>query len=415
MATGLPKPDAKNFGDKIREFALIGLGLTNNKLDAFVTLRMLKDANLINISTRYVSGHGGTGAGGAGPKPVVVEPAIDLTPPPPPGGFEATAGATQILFETAAPVYRQGHGHARTKIYAAPCSGGPLPTFANAVLYTDFPGNIGVAPFDPASTLRLWATWTSVDGAESEPAGGTNGVEAETGLLEDQHIANMAVGKLLAGSLAVGQYVQSADYVAGTQGWRIATLAGGQAYLEINGNAGIGGLQVGATYIQSSNYVLNTTGFRLNANGTGQIGGFVVDTNAIRSSNYIAGAQGWRLAYDGTGQLRLNTLDAISANLGLITAGQIQNSTGSVVMNFNATGSGLLLRAGPYTYYGSLAGWRYPVEINADGSGFFGRGIVAGGTVKASGSGYSIPSAERPAILFYTAPPDPIDAGGSGP
>lgn len=112
-------------------------------------------------------------------------------------------------------------------------------------------------------------------------------------------------------------------------------------------------------------------------------------------------------------KLSVTELSAIVANMGTITAGQIQNSTGSVVMNFNATGSSLLLRAGAYTYYGSLAGWHYPVEVNADGSGFFGRGIVAGGTVKASGSGYAIPDEERPAVLFYSSPPAYTDYGGA--
>jgi hypothetical protein len=412
MPTGLPKPDAKNFGDKIREFALVGLGLTNNKLDAFVTLRMLQDAGVANISQRYLSGPGGTSGGGPGPGPSVVEPAIDLTPPPPPGGFGATAGVTQILFETTAPVYRQGHGHARTKIYAAGWDGvSALPTFADAVLYTDFPGNIGVSPFDPASTLRLWATWTSVDGQESEPAGGINGVAAATGLLEDQHIANLTVGKLLAGSLSVGQYIQSADYVAGVSGWRIATLAGGQAYLEINGNAVIGGATIGADFIRSNNYIANLQGWRLKADGTGQIGGVLITADGVQSSNFVAGTSGFRWDYSGALTATGMNLYGGTLNAGTIIAGLLRNATSTVVMDLNATGSSLFLRAGPLTNYGSLAGFHYPVEIRADGSGFFGRGIVAGGTVKASGS-LAIPDAERPAIIFYSAPPAYTESGG---
>lgn len=409
---------------KLREWALVGAGLAPEKrLDSFLTLRMLRDAGVINVREAFLAGGGTAGSNGGNPggRPIVVEPARDLTPPPPPGGFLATAGITQILFETAAPVYRQGHGHARTKVYAAPDS--PLPTFADAVLYTDFPGNIGVAPFDPASSLRLWATWTSVDGKESEPAGGTNGVAAATGLLEDQHIANLVVGKLLAGSLAVGQYIQSADYVANTSGWRIQTLGGGGAFMEINGGAFIGGLVVGATYIQSSNYILNTQGYRFSSNGTGQIGGFQVTTNAIQSANYAANTTGWRLAYDGTGQIGAFTVTTTGIQSGnyvagsagwkitnagsiegadiTLTGGLLKNSTDSFHMNMNATGSSLLLRSGPSTSYGPYAGTHYPVEIYADGSAFFGRGVVAGGQLKASGT-YTIPDKERPAVIFVS-------------
>jgi hypothetical protein len=412
MSTGLPKPDAKNFGDKIREFALVGMGLLGNRMDAFVTLRMLKDAGVINVRERYLAA--GPESVTPGFRPIVVERAYDPSPPPVPGGFMATAGTTQILLQTAAPIYTQGHGHARTIIYAANYSGsGPLPTFSNAVEFASFPGNIDAVPFDPASNLRLWAKWMSADGVKSEPAGGTNGIGVTTGLVDDQKIASMSAGKILAGSLAVGQYIQSADYVAGVSGWRIATLVGGTAFIEIRGNAvfggtifanagTIGGITIGATYIRSTGYALNATGFNLNADGTGQIGGFVVEASAIRSSNYIAGTQGWRLASDGSGQLRLASLDAISANLGVLTAGVIRNSTDSVNFDFNAWGTGLMLRAGPYTYYGPYAGSHYKVEIYADGSAFFGREVVAGGTLKASGS-YLIPDKDRPAIVWETA------------
>lgn len=39
--------------------------------------------------------------------------------------------------------------------------------------------------------------------------------------IDDANIANMSVAKLTAGSLAVGQYIQSTNYVAGSSGWRI--------------------------------------------------------------------------------------------------------------------------------------------------------------------------------------------------
>lgn len=350
MITGLPQPGSANFGAKMREWALVGMGLTQNKLDTFVTLRDLQAAGIANISAQFLAGPAGSGRPiGPGTRPVIVQPAIDLTPPPPPGGFVATSGITQILFETAAPVYRQGHGHARTKIYAANYSGGPLPTFSAAVLYTDFPGNIGVAPFDPASSLRLWATWTSADGVESEPTGGTNGIAAATGLLEDQHIANVSVGKLLAGSIAVGQFIQSADYVAGTTGWRIATLAGGGAFFEVRGNAvfggtifagagQIGGSDIGTTFMRSSNYVLNTQGWALNSNGTGQIGGFTVTNTGIQSVNYVAGTSGWRFDFGGAIEARSGTFAGALAAASGTFSGTLTASAINAVDTINIAG-----------------------------------------------------------------------------
>lgn len=410
---GLPQPNSPQFGAKLREIVLVGLGLTNNRQDTFVRVRDLQDAGIATPHQVYIRNGSGKVLNGPGSS---VQPAyvVDLTPPPTPTGFSASAGTVNILFQTDPPVYTQGNGHAKTRIYAANYSGGPLPTFSSAVEFTSFVGNIAAAPFDPASNLRLWVKWESVDGVLSPPAGGTNGISALTNLVDDAKIANLSAGKILAGSLSVGQYIQSADYVAGTSGWRIQTLSGGGAYLEINGGATIGGITVGATYLQSNSYVLNTSGFKLNSNGTGQIGGFQIGTNYIQSSNYVAGTTGWKLAYDGTGQLRVATLDALSANFGTITAGIVRNSTDSVHMDFNATGSSLVLRAGASTNYGPYAGTHYPVEIYANGSAFFGRGVVAGGQLKASGT-YTIPNSERPAVLFYAAAPPYSDLGGAGP
>lgn len=39
--------------------------------------------------------------------------------------------------------------------------------------------------------------------------------------IDDAKIANLSAAKITAGSLAVGQYIQSSNYIAGTQGWRI--------------------------------------------------------------------------------------------------------------------------------------------------------------------------------------------------
>ncbi len=106
-------------------------------------------------------------------------------------------------------------------------------------------------------------------------------------------------------------------------------------------------------------------------------------------------------------------LSAITANVGTLTAGILQNSANppSFVMNLSATGSNLLMRAGDYTYYGPYAGAHYPVEIYANGQAFFGRDVVSGGAVRASGT-YDIPSADRPGFVFSAAYSPPTDSAG---
>jgi hypothetical protein len=334
---------------------------------------------------------------------------------PAPTGFVASAGTTQILFVTDAPAFRQGNGHARTRIYAANYSGtGPQPTFADAVEYTNFGGNIAAAPFDPASNLRLWAKWESRDGVLSPPAGGTNGIAATTDLVEDAMIANLNVAKLLAGALSVGQYIQSSDYVAGVSGFRLQSGSGGASFLEVRGNAlfsgtiyagagAIGGITIGSNYLRSTNYVLGTTGFNFSDNGTGQIGGVTFTTTSVQSNNYVAGTSGFRFTAGG----------AIEGGDVTLFGGLIRNAADTARLDLSASGTSILLRSGASASFG-FAGTHYPVEIRADGSGFFGRGIVSGGQVKASGT-LSIAADDKPAIIFYTTPPAYSQVGGDGP
>lgn len=292
--------DAAGLLRRLREFALVASGqATDARLDSMVTLRMLQDSGMVTIGARYLAGAPGAGPGTGGDPVISPADTVDLTAPPTPTGFVATAGITNILLETDPPRYRQGHGHARTRVYAAPVTGGPLPTFADAVLYVDFPGNIDAAPFDPASSLRLWATWVSADGVESAPAGGTNGIAATTGLIDNAKISSLSAAKILAGALAVGQYIQSADYAAGVTGWRIQTLAGGGAFMEINGGATIGGAAILADQIRSTNFTLGLQGWRLKSDGTAQIGGMSVTLTGLQSNNYVAGTSGFRLTFDG--------------------------------------------------------------------------------------------------------------------
>ncbi|GHC72621.1 hypothetical protein GCM10007320_08620 [Pseudorhodoferax aquiterrae] len=156
------------------------------------------------------SGLPGGGWGGGGSAPYVP----DLTPPPTPTGFAVSAAISHVFIEHDAPLYLMGHGHAKTRVFGAKAvTGQPMPTFANAVLLTEFTGIVYAYPSDPATHWRLWIKWVTVDGVEStDPAGGTNGLGVVTGqdvaLLLDALTGKITESELYA---ALGQRIDLID------------------------------------------------------------------------------------------------------------------------------------------------------------------------------------------------------------
>lgn len=97
----------------------------------------------------------------------------DLTPPPTPTGFEASAALTSATLQTDLPAYEQGHGHASSNFYMAEITAEvPNPGFAAAHLAAAGPEHIATAAVELGKTYRFWAKWKTVDGVESQqPAG----------------------------------------------------------------------------------------------------------------------------------------------------------------------------------------------------------------------------------------------------
>ena len=93
----------------------------------------------------------------------------DLTPPPDVTGLKVTGFFTSVMAEWDAPVYSEGHGHARTIIYAAPGADAAL---ADAVpMAESFAGPASFA--SPANAVwTVWARNQSVDGELSVNAVG---------------------------------------------------------------------------------------------------------------------------------------------------------------------------------------------------------------------------------------------------
>lgn len=199
----------RNVLTRAREELQILLGFRGDLLDKALTLR---DFGYTDIST-LKDGFGGVGpqgpvgpVGPAGPSGSETPP--DLTPPPTVTGLTITAGLGNVFIEWDAAVYTQGHGHGQTNLYAAKKAAADttLPTFGDAVRVYDATGALTLAalPSDLSIRWHVWAKWQTVDGVESSsPAGGTNGVSAQTGKIGNADLTDLLI---TADKLSQGTY-----------------------------------------------------------------------------------------------------------------------------------------------------------------------------------------------------------------
>lgn len=332
----LPSPSAPNFAARVRETLMVYLGRQGDPLDRGLTLRDLLDAGIARAAGNVTAGRGGSGS-------LVLEPGTafddepDLTPPPAPTGFRVTPSISHVFVEHDTPVYTQGRGHLRTHVYAAEVEPGQaLPTFDAAAEVAQFSGRFHALPVNPATTLRLWIKWESRDGVLSvSPAGGTNGLGTTTGqdvarlvaaltgpgnpfkvvneqftlpdgtvvppgtytadafihygqivnamianlAVDDAKIASLSASKIIAGSIEVGEYIESTGFVAGTSGWRIngdgtAEFSGVIVRGTIYATAGqIGGITIAQQALRAGQTAYDTgTGFWIGSDGRFSIG-----------------------------------------------------------------------------------------------------------------------------------------------
>lgn len=225
----LPPASAPNFLEKVREAISTYLGTRGDKLDRGVTLRDITEAGIAELRPGYLARGGKAPIGGVG---TGVEPVyeVDLTPPPTPTGFTVSAAISNIFIECASPIYTQGHGHAKTKVYGATWVSGPLPVFADAVVITEFQGTTFAHATNPATTWHLWIKWVSVDGVESTtPAGGINGLSVTTGQ-DVSTLLTALTGELTESQLSTTlgtriDLIDGASSVAGSVNARILTEA----------------------------------------------------------------------------------------------------------------------------------------------------------------------------------------------
>jgi hypothetical protein len=249
MRNDIPSDSASNFGSRVRETLMTYLGKQGDPLDRGITIRDLVDSGFASLSNFKFGG---------GSAPLIAGPSItdayvpDLTPPPTPTGFTASAAISNIIIECDDPVYSQGHGHRLSRIYGATRAGSaPQPVFADAVEITQFSGAVTSYSTNPATEWHLWIKWESIDGVLSaNPAGGTNGLVVTTG----QDVAKLL--EALTGELTAAQLYTDL-------GARI-DLIDAAASVPGSVNARVGAVQAQVNDIQNTPAYSNTTTYAAN-------------------------------------------------------------------------------------------------------------------------------------------------------
>lgn len=314
----------------VKEILEVREGRRGDRLDRMVTFRDLLDAGALT------PGQVGEVIGGPPPIPLVPGSTDPATPPTPTNlsavgalmsitltwefapGYSRLAyfevwrsetdalGDAEVIAQTFGPIYSDVVGPEGTYYYwvRAVSDAGQSPF--NAVA-----GTLGETPF------FLQPEDTEVNG-EPVQAGAylasawiMNGVvtNAKIGNLavDDAKIVNLSVAKLLAGSLAVGQYIQSSNYASGDTGFHI----------NANGNA-----EFNAVTVRGSVYAT-----------AGVIGGNEIDSSGIESPNYNGTSAGWRINSDGSAVFNSGTFrGALGAATGTF-AGELSAATGTFAGN----------------------------------------------------------------------------------
>lgn len=157
----------------------------------------------------------------------------DFTPPPTPTGLTVQAFLLTLVANWDAPTFTEGGGYDSTVVYAAvvPTSG-PQPTFAQAVPVGSSSTTAFAYPTTTGTKVAFWIKHQSKAGVRSAaPAGGTNGVQAQTGVINGVDLApglidasKLADGSVTAAKLAAAA-VDNTKLANGLQTVRIITGA----------------------------------------------------------------------------------------------------------------------------------------------------------------------------------------------
>lgn len=240
--------------------------------------------------------------------------------------------------------YVSGFGLASTANNATPFSDFLIRADRFSIASPSGPGITPIVPFVVNTTEQTVNGVSAPAGVYMDAAFIKNGTITNAKIgnasIDDAKIANLSVGKLTAGSIATGQYIQSSNYVAGTSGFRLdangtaefgaASIRGQVTAAQIDSRGlsikdASGNIILAAGTPLTSSYITPAAGW-LNSNVTlGTLGaGAFATLNSITSTNastYIANAA---IALANINTATISNLSALSADLGTITAGTIR-------------------------------------------------------------------------------------------
>ncbi len=413
----LPSDTAGNFSQRVRETLMTYLGRQGDPLDRGLTIRDLLDNGIVAIKSGFsLNNLIGRVTMPIGPGSALVTYEVDLTPPPTPTGFIATALWSNLLIETAAQTYTHGNGHLKTVVYGATWISGPLPVFGDAVKITEFGGTVYAYPTSLGTTWHLWAKWQSNDGVlSSAPAGGTNGVVAATGRIGNVDLNPLIIeaGNLAAGSVTAIKFAPTIEPVT-----LVSSVPGVKSTSSIfNSTDGFLYRWNGATYVRTvpaadiagqladaqiaALAAAKVTGQLTNAQLadlaatklTGQIVGTQITDGAIVSAKIAAGAivagkiaAGAIVAAD----IAADTITATQIAAGAITASEL--SAGSVTAGKIAA---LSITAGDIAANAIVAG---KIATDAITAGTIAAGAITAGKIAANAIAVGSAAIENGAI-----------------
>lgn len=169
--------------------------------------------------------------------------------------------------------------------------------------------------------------------------------------VDDAKVASMSVAKLIAGSLAVSEYIQSTGYNPGVAGYKIDGA----------GNAEFNNVTVrGTVYATSGSFTGTVTATSGSFTGSifansGTIAGATFTSSEVHSPGYSLGTTGWQLD-SSSGRVNATSLHVL-------------DSTGTRIFNTDATGVQKVLQIGT------------ALSVDASGNAVFGGSLTANGIV----------------------------------
>lgn len=295
--------------------------------------------------------------------------------------------------------YVSGFGLASTSNGAAPTSTFIVRSDSFAISSPSGPGITPIIPFAVQTTPITTAAGEVLPVGVYMDAAYVRNLDAALGRFSNAIITNalivsLSASKITAGSLSVGEYIQSSAFVPGTTaGFRIdggggveIRNVGGTRIFNLNASGSAPVLKVGTAFEILANGNATYSGVLSAATGSfsgavtatsGAIGGITIDATGIQSLGYTSGpgGSGFRLNSDGSavldaasirGLITAGAVNAASGTLGTITAGLLRNAGSTIKMDLNAIGTQDVLNI------------NNKVRITAAGEPYFTNSIVSG-------------------------------------